>query len=90
MPEPASETVRRRVRVAAATPSLRGAISAHNANTEATLANQLIADGASPLAARVAAAALLAGLTAALLEWSRLATKLLLRAGNTHFGACPR
>jgi AcrR family transcriptional regulator len=71
LPEPASEMVRRRIRVAAATPSLRGAISANNANTEAMLANQLIADGTNPLAARVAAAALLAGLTAALLEWSQ-------------------
>jgi AcrR family transcriptional regulator len=70
LPEPDSETVRRRVRVAAATPSLRGAIAASNAKTETMLADQLIADGADPLAARVAAAAVLAGITAALLEWS--------------------
>jgi AcrR family transcriptional regulator len=71
LPEPATQTVRRRVRIAAATPSLRGAIAANNATTEAILADQLIADGADALVARVAAAAVLAGLTAALLEWSR-------------------
>ncbi len=71
LPEPAGETIRRRVRVAAATPSLRGAIAASNAATEGILVDQLVADGADPLAARVAAAAVLAGITAALLEWSQ-------------------
>jgi AcrR family transcriptional regulator len=71
LPEPASETVRRRVRIAAATPSLRGAIAANNARTETILVHQLVHDGADPLAARVAAAAVLAGITAALIEWSQ-------------------
>lgn len=71
LPEPASQTVRRRVRIAAATASLRGAIAANNAATEAILADQLVTDGADPLQARVAAAAVLAGITAALLEWSQ-------------------
>lgn len=70
VPEPASELVRRRVRIAAATPSLRAAIAANNAATEAVLVDQLVADGAPALAARVAAAAVLAGITAALLEWA--------------------
>lgn len=71
LPQPESETVRRRVRIAAATPSLRAAIAANNADTERILAEQLVADGADPGSARVAAAAVLAGITAALLESSR-------------------
>jgi AcrR family transcriptional regulator len=71
LPDPASHIIRRRVRVAAATPSLRGAIAANNAKTERVLVDQLVSDGAEPLAARVAAAAVLAGLAAALLEWSQ-------------------
>lgn len=70
LPQPGSETVRRRIRIAAATPSLRGAIAANNAATERVIADQLIADGADSTAARVAAAAVLAGISAALLEWS--------------------
>jgi AcrR family transcriptional regulator len=71
LPPPESETVRRRVRIAAVTPSLRGAIAANNAATEQILVEQLVADGADPAAARVAAAAVLAGITAALLDWSQ-------------------
>lgn len=71
LPEPASQTVRRRVRIVAATPSLRGAIAVNNAETERIFVDQLVADGADPLAARVAAAAVMAGITAALLEWSQ-------------------
>ena len=71
LPEPESRTVRRRVRIAAVTPSLRAAISANNAATEQILIDQLVADGADRHAATVAAAATLAGITAALLEWSR-------------------
>jgi AcrR family transcriptional regulator len=71
LPEPEGRTVRRRVRIAAGSPSLRAGIAANNARTEHLLAEQLITDGADPLAARVAAAAVLAGITAALLEWSQ-------------------
>jgi AcrR family transcriptional regulator len=71
LPQPESQTVRRRVRVAAASPSLRAGIAANNGRTEHLLAEQLIADGADPLPARVAAAAVMAGITAALLEWSQ-------------------
>lgn len=71
LPPPESETVRRRVRIAAANPSLRAAIAANNAETERILVEQLVADGAELMAARVAAAAVLAGITAALLEWSQ-------------------
>ena len=71
LPQPESQTVRRRVRVAAASPSVRAGIAANNGRTEHLLAEQLIADGADPLPARVAAAAVMAGITAALLEWSQ-------------------
>lgn len=71
LPQPDSQTVRRRVRIAATSPSLRAGTAANNSRTEQVLAEQLIADGAEPLAARVAAAAVLAGITAALFEWSR-------------------
>lgn len=71
LPPPESGIVRRRVRIAATTPSLRAAIAANNAETERILVDQLVADGAEPLAARVAAGAVLAGITAALLEWSQ-------------------
>ncbi|MEU8003612.1 TetR/AcrR family transcriptional regulator [Catellatospora sp. NPDC049111] len=71
LPEPAGQDVRRRIRIAAATPSLRAAIAANNAATEQILVDQLVADGTDPAAARVAAAAVLAGITAALLQWSR-------------------
>lgn len=71
LPQPDSQTVRRRVRIAAGSPSLRAGTAANNSRTEQVLAEQLIADGADPLAARVAAAAVLAGITAALFEWSR-------------------
>jgi AcrR family transcriptional regulator len=71
LPPPESETVRRRIRIAAAAPSLRGAIAANNAETERVLVDQLVADGADVWSARVAAAAVLAGITASLLEWTR-------------------
>lgn len=71
LPQPESDTVRRRVRIAALTPQLRASITANNSDTERILVDQLVADGADPGSARVAAAAVLAGITAALLEWSQ-------------------
>lgn len=73
LPEPESETVRRRVRIAAQSPALRAAMARNNAQTEHLIAQQLIADGADSLPARVAAAAVMAGITAALLDWSQRA-----------------
>ncbi|MFC4496251.1 TetR/AcrR family transcriptional regulator [Streptomyces ovatisporus] len=70
VPEPDGDTVRRRVRIVAGTPSLRGEMWRNNAATERLVSDQLIADGARPLRARAAAAAVLAAVTAALLEWS--------------------
>ena len=71
LPIPDEETVRRRIRVVARTPSLWGEMRSGTAETEALVADQLVADGSDPLVARVVAAAVLAGVTAALLEWSQ-------------------
>ena len=71
LPEPTSDFQRRRIRVVAATPSLWGAIQANSIATEELIVDQLVADGTERLDARAAAAAVLAALTAALLEWSR-------------------
>jgi len=70
VPAPSGERVRERVRIAAATPSLRAALWRNTAETERVIVDQLISDGAGRLAAKVAAAAVLAGVTAALLEWA--------------------
>ncbi len=69
---PASEgaAIKRRVRIAARTPSLRAAMWQNTERTERVIVEQLIGDGVDRLAARVAAAAVLAGVTAALLEWA--------------------
>ncbi|GAB3616973.1 TetR/AcrR family transcriptional regulator [Okibacterium endophyticum] len=71
LPEPATDLVRRRVRVIARSGMLRGAVSRNNLTTEEIIAAQLIDDGADPMAAHAAAAATLAALSAALFEWSR-------------------
>ncbi|MBE1489657.1 TetR/AcrR family transcriptional regulator [Plantactinospora soyae] len=70
LPEPAGEVVRRRVRIVAASPALRAAAIRNNEGTERLITQQLVADGATPLPARVAAVAVLAAITAALFEWS--------------------
>ena len=64
------ETVRRRIRIVARTPSLWGEMRSGTAETEALVADQLVVDGTDPLVAKVVAAAVLGGITAALLEWS--------------------
>jgi AcrR family transcriptional regulator len=69
VPLEGGELMRRRLRVAA-TPALRGAVSRNTVETERVIAEQLAADGADPVAARIAAAALLAAMMAALLEWA--------------------
>lgn len=68
--EPESDLFRRRVRIIASSPALRTASSGDNAATEQRIADQLITGGAPRLVARVAAAAVMAALTAALLEWA--------------------
>jgi AcrR family transcriptional regulator len=62
--------VRRRTKIIARTPSLRAATAASNHATEDAVTDQLVADGSDPLTARVAVAAVLSALTAALLWWA--------------------
>ena len=69
VPVEGGEAMRRRLRVAA-TPALRGAVARNTLETERVVAEQLVADGADPVAARIAAAALLAAMMAALLDWA--------------------
>jgi AcrR family transcriptional regulator len=73
LPEPASDLVRRRVRIVAGSPALRAAAIRNNAGTENLVAAQLVADGTPPLPARVAAVAALAAMTAAVFVWSEQA-----------------
>jgi AcrR family transcriptional regulator len=68
MPFPATEDVRERVRVAAASPSLRAMMWRNSAATEVAIAGALTA--VDPAVARIAAAAAMAALNTALLEWS--------------------
>ncbi|WP_235020123.1 TetR/AcrR family transcriptional regulator [Ruania rhizosphaerae] len=70
LPEPETGDVRRRVRIVASTPSLIAAMHAGTRATEDAIAHALIGGGASGRDARIAAAALLAALTAALLDWA--------------------
>lgn len=70
VPEPETDLVRRRVRVVASTPTLRAEMSRNNTVTEALVAGQLSSDAADPIRARIAAAVVIAAVTAALFEWS--------------------
>jgi AcrR family transcriptional regulator len=70
LPEPEAPVIRRRVRIAARTPSLRGAVWRSTGNTERAIIDQLVADGATPEVARVAAASVLAALVAGLFSWA--------------------
>lgn len=70
LPEPEAPIIRRRVRITAQTPSLRGAMWRSTGNTERAIIEQLVADGATPEVARVAAASVLAALVAGLFTWA--------------------
>ncbi|WP_448811355.1 TetR/AcrR family transcriptional regulator [Agromyces bauzanensis] len=70
LPEPETPIIRRRVRIAARTPSLRGAMWRSTGNTEQAIVEQLVADGATPEVARVAAASVLGALVAGLFTWA--------------------
>lgn len=70
LPEPEAPIIRRRVRIAARTESLRGATWRSTGNTERAIVAQLVADGATPEEARVAAASVLAALVAGLYTWA--------------------
>lgn len=66
-----SEVLRDRLRIIAQTPTLRGAIERGSEETIAALASALEDRGAGRARAQVAAAAVIAGLSAALLDWAR-------------------
>lgn len=68
--EPESGLVRRRVRIIAGSPPLRVASAGAHAATEQRIAEELITGGTARLVARAAAAAVMAALTSALLEWA--------------------
>jgi len=70
LPEPETPIIRRRVRIAARTESLRGAVWRSTGNTERAIIEQLVDDGATTDVARVAAASVLAALVAGLLSWA--------------------
>lgn len=70
LPEPEQPEIRRRVRIAARTPALRGAMWRSTGSTEAAIVSQLTDDGADPLDARVAASAVLAALVTGLYAWA--------------------
>lgn len=67
---PDQEQVRARVRVATTSPALQAGMWANTVATQRVVADALERDGVSRLDARVAAAAAIAGLTAALQDWS--------------------
>lgn len=69
VPVEGGDLMRRRLSIAA-TPVLRGAVARNTLETERVVAERLIADGADPVAARIAAAALLAAMMSALLQWA--------------------
>jgi AcrR family transcriptional regulator len=70
VPPPASAEVRDRLRIVSRTPSLRVAIARNNAATEAAISGALEARGVPAPDARIAAAATMGALTAALLDWA--------------------
>ncbi|MHC6177694.1 TetR family transcriptional regulator [Glutamicibacter sp. X7] len=70
MPDAETKMLRRRIQIIAGSTSLRASTHASNIATEVRIADQLHADGAPALIARVAAAAVMSALTAALFEWA--------------------
>lgn len=70
VPLSATDLIRRRLRIVANTPSLTGAMARNNASTEAAISDALISRGAERADARIAAAAVLGALNAALLDWA--------------------
>lgn len=66
-----TQALRDLLRLVARTPSLRGAIERNSDGTAATLRNALTDRGVSETQAHVAASAIIAGLSAALLDWAQ-------------------
>lgn len=70
LPELDEAVVRRKVRIVAQTPSIASQMAGNNAATARLIADALTNDGVGGLSARAAAAATMAAITAALLEWA--------------------
>ena len=70
VPAPAAAEVRDRLRIVSRTPSLQGALARNSAITAHAIAEALRSRGTSTGDARVAAAATIGALNAALLEWA--------------------
>ncbi len=70
LPDLDEAVVRRKVRIVAQTPSIASEMAGNNAATEALIADALADDGVGFLSARAAAAATMAAVTAAILEWA--------------------
>ncbi len=72
LPEPETGEVRRRLRIAARTPSLQAAMRGNTAATEEAIAEALATPPGTtdPVVARIAAAAVMAALLASLLAWA--------------------
>ena len=62
--------IRQRVAIVASTPSLLPALRASSSATEHAIGEQLVADGADPTAAAIAAAAAMAALITGLTRWA--------------------
>lgn len=70
VPLSATTVIRRRLRIVARTPSLSGAMVRNNVATEAAISDALVSRGVERADARIAAAAALGALNAALLDWA--------------------
>jgi AcrR family transcriptional regulator len=70
VPSPDATAVRERLKIVARTPELRGALARNSAATEAAIAEALQTRGTGPGPSRIIAAATVAALNAALLDWS--------------------
>jgi AcrR family transcriptional regulator len=70
VPPSFSWELRERLRIVSRTPSLRGAIARNSAATEDAIAGALIERGVAKSEARIAAAATMGALSAALLDWA--------------------
>ncbi len=70
LPPAEAVAMRERLRIIAVTPALRSALGSGSAATEAAIADALRARGSTRAEACIVAAAVIAGLSAALLDWS--------------------
>lgn len=70
VPGPAGSAVRDRLRLVSRTPSLRGALARNSAASEDAIIDALVSRGTTAGDARIAAAAVIGALNAALLDWA--------------------